>query len=862
MKTSIIILTHNQLEFTIGCIESIRKFTRLGTYEIIVVDNKSTDGTREWLSNQHELLTIFNDENLGFPKGCNQGIEISSGEYILLLNNDIVVTKNWLENLTNCIESSDNIGAVGPITNNSTYHQSIEVDYHTDVEMHAFAESINISNPEKWEKRLRLIGFCMLIKREVVDKIGFLDEIFSPGNFEDDDYSYRIIQEGYHLVLCRDTFIHHYGSVSFKEKPQAYNELLQRNRQKFIEKWSFDSPSSSFMRYDIVKLMDEHNKEASLNVLEIGCGCGATLLLIKNLYKNARLYGIENNKNAASIASLFADVISADVEKLLDYPNELFEYIILTDVVEHLYNPLQVLKDLKKHLKPNGKILASIPNVMHYSVLRDVINGRWNSTDAGLLDRTPLRLFTLDEVNKMFKEAEYDNISYNVNVTAMNKEDEQWIQKLNELSNLQDETQFKVYQYLVKASKTIIDREKAIKMELNEYNRVSELLQEIDKSVNLVENSQQLIDELQENKFTINEVFMIISDEIGNKIDVLNFLAVSAFNEGSYDFIIPFLQKALEYDPLDKGTLKNLGEVLDLFGETEMALEYVSKIEDQSQDILELIEKLKISNESKKSISEEILSIEQNDVPFTGERLVINQQVKNNFNDVLEEHMVRYELACKYVKGKLVLDAACGAGYGSKMLQKAGASFVIGVDVDEESLENARGVYAADNISFRYGDVNGLSLEDKSVDVVVSFETIEHIDKGSEWIKESARVLKDDGIFLVSTPNRMVTNPGLYYEEQPLNPHHRFEYGIIEFIGELLKEYELLELYGQSYIQDNVSYYNQVMRQARGINSEFLPSQILQQENHALLSLGEVKDAQPMYVVAVCKKKKNITDET
>ena len=87
--TSIVILTFNKIDYTIKCIESIRKYTSLGSYEIIVVDNASTDGTKEWLKAQGDIIKIFNKENLGFPKGCNQGIEIATGNEILLLNNDV-----------------------------------------------------------------------------------------------------------------------------------------------------------------------------------------------------------------------------------------------------------------------------------------------------------------------------------------------------------------------------------------------------------------------------------------------------------------------------------------------------------------------------------------------------------------------------------------------------------------------------------------------------------------------------------------------------------------------------------------------------------------------------------------------------
>lgn len=122
LVTSIVILTHNKLDYTKLCIESIRTYTKPDQYELIVVDNASTDGTVAWLRGQPDIKVVWNQHNEGFPRGCNQGIEISTGDNILLLNNDTVVTANWLEQLTTALYSSDEIGAVGPATNSAAYY--------------------------------------------------------------------------------------------------------------------------------------------------------------------------------------------------------------------------------------------------------------------------------------------------------------------------------------------------------------------------------------------------------------------------------------------------------------------------------------------------------------------------------------------------------------------------------------------------------------------------------------------------------------------------------------------------------------------------------------------------------------------
>lgn len=235
--TSIVILTYNKLDYTRLCIESIRAHTEPGSYEIIVVDNHSTDGTVQWLQSQQDIRLIANIENVGFPAGCNQGIKAACGDSILLLNNDTIVTPHWLANLRRCLFSSADIGAVGPVTNSCSNFQTTPFEYSSIEEMICFARQVNNSKPELWEKRTRLVGYCMLIKAETVNAIGLLEEAFSPGNYEDDDYCLRIRNAGYYLVLCWDTFIHHFGSVSFGERGAHHSDLLEINRRKFIEKW-------------------------------------------------------------------------------------------------------------------------------------------------------------------------------------------------------------------------------------------------------------------------------------------------------------------------------------------------------------------------------------------------------------------------------------------------------------------------------------------------------------------------------------------------------------------------------------------------------------------------------------------------
>lgn len=133
---------------------------------------------------------------------------------------------------------------------------------------------------------------------------------------------------------------------------------------------------------------------------------------------------------------------------------------------------------------------------------------------------------------------------------------------------------------------------------------------------------------------------------------------------------------------------------------------------------------------------------------YTGERLTTNV-----YNDSTVAHLHRYGYALEYVKDKVVLDIACGEGYGTDILSGK-ASFVYGADISDEAIRHAQSKYNKQNIKFLKGYAHEIPLEDESVDVVVSFETIEHHDKHHEMISECKRVLKKDGILIISSPDK------------------------------------------------------------------------------------------------------------
>ncbi|MCU1489682.1 MAG: hypothetical protein JWM85_1087 [Acidimicrobiaceae bacterium] len=451
--TSIVLFAHDDLDATRLCVDEIRAHTPPESYELIVVGGGSGDATAEWARSEPGVTFLPVDLRLGAAAAQNRGIEKANGPNVALLASHVLVTAGWLPLLLRCLHSAPDVGAVGPVSN-ALPLQAVQASYSNLEELELAAGRINHHDPAIWDQRLRLSDGCLLLKRSAIEAVGLLDEQFGRGGFHDDDYCLRLTSAGYRLLLCKGAFVHLGGPLLPVQDEAAFLALRGLENKLFTQKWGFEVTYSTFMRTEVIAMMGEHSLDEPLRILELGCACGATLLEIRNRYPNAELFGIELNEGAAAVGSRFGDIRAMDAQNPLSYEEDFFDYVILADVLEHLSDPWKVLANLKRHLKPTGKVIASIPNVMHFSVLRDVINGSWTYQDAGILDRTHLRFFTLSEIEAMFQGAGYGPRQYNGTTVAISESDQRWIDALSTLSSLTGVEQYQVYQYLVSASRS------------------------------------------------------------------------------------------------------------------------------------------------------------------------------------------------------------------------------------------------------------------------------------------------------------------------------------------------------------------------------------------------------------------------
>ena len=158
---------------------------------------------------------------------------------------------------------------------------------------------------------------------------------------------------------------------------------------------------------------------------------------------------------------------------------------------------------------------------------------------------------------------------------------------------------------------------------------------------------------------------------------------------------------------------------------------------------------------------------------------------------IVATHLARYAFARPQVTGLTVLDAGCGVGYGTAYLAVE-ASHVTGIDVSDETIAYAKQRYGGPQTEFRVGDLQALEWPDESFDAVCSFETIEHVADGPAAVREAARVLRPDGVYVVSTPRAEQTT------HRPDNPFHEVEYAVADFRALLEGSFGQVELYGQT----------------------------------------------------------------
>jgi hypothetical protein len=329
----------------------------------------------------------------------------------------------------------DNYGSAGSVTNNCANLQSVFKSDSID-ELKEFGLKNNIVNKRN-EIKLMLVAFAVLIKRHVLEKVGYLDERFFPGNFEDDDVSLRILKENYQNVLVYNSFIIHLGTVSFQKVD--YSGILKKNYDKLVEKYNFNEDHSFFcfthsesnvaFYSNRIKEIEKENGK----ILVVKSDLGAAILHAAYLYPQFEFYGLNNTVSCATLSTHLEGV---NIEHYFDIENNpfksmKFDFIILDSTViqkDEFEKYMIVLKDM---MNDDGKMLIRAKNQSFYMNWYPILKGE---TDSGFNQN----VVYCKDVNDMLSKLDLNVktwIFYYVDLPSEIKEEIEAIQKVVGIQN-------------------------------------------------------------------------------------------------------------------------------------------------------------------------------------------------------------------------------------------------------------------------------------------------------------------------------------------------------------------------------------------------------------------------------------------
>jgi GT2 family glycosyltransferase len=186
---------------------------------------------------------IANEGNLGFGGAVNQGLAAATGDFLVILNNDTIVSPGWARGLRRHLENNPTLGIICPITNNIGNEAQVVLQGTTPTEVFASAKHYSLAKAGHTLPLTIAAFFCVMMPRAVYARIGNLDEQFFPGYFEDDDYCLRAKEAGWTIACAEDVFVYHELSASFNKEGAARRlEIFTRNKGLFEAKWGAWTP--------------------------------------------------------------------------------------------------------------------------------------------------------------------------------------------------------------------------------------------------------------------------------------------------------------------------------------------------------------------------------------------------------------------------------------------------------------------------------------------------------------------------------------------------------------------------------------------------------------------------------------------
>lgn len=380
-EVSVIVQAYNRLDKTRRCVESILENTRGVDYELILLDNGSTDETLAYFrSVEHNKKTVIHiTKNLeaSYPSSLLNLNDL--GRFVCYIVNDLIVTPRWLENLLICIKSDARIGMVNPVSSNTSNLQCVEFPYADYTEMQKKAGQFNHSDPRKWEERQRLITLGTLFRKEALMAVGwpYYDAGFYH-DFADDDITFRVRRMGYRTVLAGDTWVCHDHDIRRGEgkNPAEFQKSLDTGRENFREKYfgvdAWEDVNNFYIPY--LSHFPPPEAKGTARILGVDVRCGTPILDIKNWLRKANIFETElsaftqNPKYWLDLKTICAGSVVCDREEFLtdSFPPESFDYVAADRPLNRYHEPQKIINDCFALCKKGGIVVCKLKNAFSF----------------------------------------------------------------------------------------------------------------------------------------------------------------------------------------------------------------------------------------------------------------------------------------------------------------------------------------------------------------------------------------------------------------------------------------------------------------------------------------------------------------
>lgn len=442
---TILIVSHNEMEYAKLALQSIRMFADVEDLSVVMIDNDSEDGFAEWAEKQEDITYVSMEEGCRpFGEILNEVCrELQIADDLLIMDPHYMLAPHALSRLRTVLYQDSRIGAVGGVSNSfSLFQKATGIEDYEDAVKWGTRECI----VKEGKRILGLNPGVVYLKASAVSQLGDFDGELSDQEYVVKDYCLRMIINDWRLQVCGDAlFWDVRGNGPFICGDEAQMAVME-------QKWGMHYFNFT-CNIGLIEFI-ARNRDESFNILEVGCDCGATLLEIQNRFPHAAVYGSEINAAAVNVASHIADVRVNNIEEQnLSFERLFFDYIIFGDVLEHLHDPLKTIQYCRDFLKDGGCILASVPNLMHISVMEMLLKGDFTYGETGLLDKTHIHFFTFNELIRLFGQGGYEVKSVESVIAPVSPEQKMFIDKLQEIQSDTPRYMYEAFQYNICARK-------------------------------------------------------------------------------------------------------------------------------------------------------------------------------------------------------------------------------------------------------------------------------------------------------------------------------------------------------------------------------------------------------------------------